>query len=141
MSELIPCACGTCGMLIPSLDKQGRPRRYAQGHNRIKPDRMRFDKDGRVLVYVGKDHPMARSDGACFRARLVVAECLGRMLEPGEKVDHLNDDKQDDHPLNLVLFESQGNHMREHWKRRRESEAFERFKQRVREEREREDDG
>ncbi|CAM4019939.1 HNH endonuclease signature motif containing protein [Deinococcus frigens] len=51
--------------------------------------------------------------------RLVAAERLGRALFPGEVVHHLNGNKQDFRPENLLALPSQAAHMVKHIERRR----------------------
>lgn len=46
--------------------------------------------------------------------RLVAAEKLGRPLHPGEVVHHLDGDKRNNAPSNLMVFASQAEHARWH---------------------------
>lgn len=71
-----------------------------------------LDKHGYVLVYC-KGHPHAK-DGRYIREhRLVMEQHLGRYLERGEVVHHINGDRQDNRIENLFLFPSNTEHLRE----------------------------
>lgn len=60
-------------------------------------------KDGYVVVY-RKGHPNARPDGRILEHRLIMAETLGRSLEPHEEVHHKNGDRADNRSENLELW-------------------------------------
>lgn len=70
-------------------------------------------REGRRLVYVGREHPMADSYGYVYEHRLIVAEYRGRILRPSEHVHHIDLDPMNNHPTNLVLL-TQGQHRRLH---------------------------
>lgn len=57
---------------------------------------------GRARIW-DPDNPMAMADGAVMRARLVMADKVGRPLESGELVHHINGDPLDDCPENLRI--------------------------------------
>lgn len=42
--------------------------------------------------------------------RVVAEQMLGRPLKPGEVVHHIDEDKRNNHPLNLMVFASQALH-------------------------------
>lgn len=65
------------------------------------------------------DHPNATSYGYVLKHRLVMEEKLGRLLEPWEKVHHINGDREDNRPENLVVT-TLSDHMKGHepWKYR-----------------------
>jgi hypothetical protein len=46
---------------------------------------------------------------------------LGRPLEPGEVVHHQDEDRENDHPDNLMVLPNQSAHMALHWFQRREA--------------------
>lgn len=68
---------------------------------------------GYVDVY-SPDHPNARG-GRVFEHRLVMEKVLGRLLETDEIVHHLDGNRQNNQPDNLVL-KKRGKHVSEHFK-------------------------
>lgn len=71
---------------------------------------------GYKLIYK-PSHPDARPDGYIFEHRLVMEQKLGRRLLKKEKVHHLDHDKLNNTPNNLIIL-SNSDHMKEHkpWK-------------------------
>ena len=75
----------------------------------------KMDKEGYALVNVGRDHPMARSDGYVAEHRLVLSKEMGRVLTAEEVVHHLAPaDVTDNRPTNLLLIANQAAHRRLH---------------------------
>ena len=64
---------------------------------------IRKDARGYILLY-RPEHPMAPKSGYLQQHRLVMADHLGRMLEPGEVVHHKNEVKDDNRLENLELL-------------------------------------
>jgi len=57
-------------------------------------------------------YPRLRKDGVLsYRHRDMAAMKLGRALEVGETVHHVNGNKEDWHPDNLIVFSSHRAHM------------------------------
>jgi hypothetical protein len=68
-------------------------------------------------------HPMASPNGYVREHRLVMAEHLGRMLDPSELIHHVNGDRTDNRVANLQIV-SAAEHMRiEHTGRKRSAET------------------
>jgi len=70
-----------------------------------------IDKDGYILIHQ-KNHPNARKHTHyILEHRLVMEEVLGRILLPDEVVHHIDKNKHNNHPSNLQLFASNGEHL------------------------------
>jgi len=90
---------------------QRRGPRCGPGHPEWKGGR-HTDKDGYVLVWV-EDHPHRRKHTRyMFEHRLVVEAHLGRYLDPGEVIHHIDGNKQNNTIANLELFSSNADHLR-----------------------------
>lgn len=73
---------------------------------------------GYVLLH-RPEHPRAhKSRPYVYEHILVAEEKLGRPLQPGELVHHMNHVKDDNRPENLQVL-TQGEHMRLHWQENR----------------------
>lgn len=116
IAEKLGSAPQTVGKLCAKhgIRCQRRGPRSGEGH----PDwngGVTYDKHGYRLVY-RKGHPMARHRGKqipCYvpEHRLVMAEHLGRMLDPKEVVHHKNGDKSDNRIENLELYSTNALHL------------------------------
>jgi hypothetical protein len=71
-------------------------------------------KDGYVFV-LSPGHPHANENGYVREHILVMTKHLGRALNPGEVVHHVNGDRGDNHLENLVVMTRAG-HASEHHK-------------------------
>jgi hypothetical protein len=67
-----------------------------------------IDGDGYVKVYMPK-HPNSNN---CYvlEHRLIMEKVLGRSLSRKEVVHHINGNKKDNRPENLVVFDNQSDH-------------------------------
>lgn len=73
-----------------------------------------INKDGYASVICPSDHvEMSQSCGRILEHRLVLARKIKRNLLPLEVVDHIDGIHLHNHPLNLRLFESNSDHLRE----------------------------
>jgi hypothetical protein len=101
--------------------------RSGEGHPEWKGGKILL-KSGYIGIYC-PEHPTlldknkkreAKSNGNYYRKakymlehRLVMEQKLGRYLLPSEVVHHIDNNKTNNHPDNLELFESNGEHLRE----------------------------
>lgn len=81
-----------------------RPRGSPRGKH-LPSGGMVLDRDGYVLV-LAPDHPAANASGYVREHRVVMEAVLGRSLEVGEVVRHINGILDDNRPENLALYAS-----------------------------------
>lgn len=70
-------------------------------------------KGGYIAVYT-PNHPHADCYGCVFKHRLMMEDKIGRILNIGEVVHHLNGHRDDNRIENLKLCKSQSDHMKQH---------------------------
>jgi hypothetical protein len=104
--------------------KQNRPL-YVLGHHQRGARNPRWNggrcltKNGYITVKAPEGHPGANKYGRIYEHRLVAEQTLGRYLKPREVVHHINGDKADNRPENIVVCATQGDHIRlDHPKKR-----------------------
>jgi hypothetical protein len=117
------CACG-CGEPTPLATLtvvkrglyKGQPVRFLPGHHTkgsrnhvYNPENLRMLKSGRYQV--------RQPDGSWeYRARVVMAEQLGRPLLSREIVHHKDGNKANDDPANLEVCNGHDEHYRRHYR-------------------------
>jgi hypothetical protein len=77
---------------------------------------------GYVTVH-SPDHPRATSRDWVFEHILVAEEKLGRLLEPGEVVHHINRIRHDNRPENLRVLQA-GQHIADHFADGRDADSL-----------------
>jgi len=98
--------CEKCGLLKKKNSKLCRNCYIPTGLIGDKNPRWtggRTYEDGYVLIS-SRQHPNHNSRGYVREHTLVMEEILGRYLEPGENVHHINGIKDDNRPENLELW-------------------------------------
>ena len=74
---------------------------------------MALNSQGYVEIHA-PGHPRRNSKGRVSRYRLVMEHHIGRYLEYGEVVHHIDGDKTNDNIENLMLFPNNGEHIAYH---------------------------
>lgn len=73
----------------------------------------KHSSQGYVLIKK-PNHPSANSQGYVFEHRLVIERKLKRYLKDTEVIHHINENKEDNRPVNLKLFKNANEHIKYH---------------------------
>ncbi len=117
------------GCLAAYSNKQKNPEGYAKLKNydgmskhmtrlneELNPSRMTFSVRSKLSMAhkgTGAGKTYAKSFGV-HTHRMVAERILGRKLLPGEVVHHIDRNRRNNHPSNLIIFSSQAEHAKWH---------------------------
>lgn len=112
-----PCECG-CGQPAPIAKEnrrreghiKGQPVRFVPGHNR------RLHRPTKYQQRYVPSHPQAMAKGCVFEHVLVAERALGRYLPLGTEMHHVDGNRQNNIPANLVICQDHSYHMLLHYR-------------------------
>lgn len=115
VSKLYKYECKHCGKYCEKVAvPQQEPKFCSHKCYGLDKRQPTFIKNGYHLIYK-EGHPRADSRGRVRLHLIVMEEKIGRPVERHESVHHIDGNKLNNHPDNLMLFSSHHDHLRHHW--------------------------
>lgn len=74
----------------------------------------RVTSHGYIEVRVDKEHPLRNANGYAYEHRIVAMGILGRPPRKGEIIHHIDGNKQNNNPSNIVIHSSISEHLYNH---------------------------
>jgi HNH endonuclease len=125
MAPILECQEETVRRRLIAIALERLPGKARPDQNAFWRGGYAVDESGYILKHE-PGHPQATESGYVRMHRLVMEKHLGRLLLPGEVVDHRNGDTSDNDPGNLQVFPSNAEHLRATLTGRRKLPAAER---------------
>ena len=121
------CGCGQRTRVAPYSDRnrgwvKGQPIRFCHGHNSKGSSHPQW-KGGKTncVGYIGtlsRNHPRSYPNGYVLEHILIAERILGKPLPRGAQLHHINGDRSDNRPENLVICQDYAYHSLLHQRER-----------------------